>query len=110
MVFWCHGWKKVGIKINGKRLSNLRLADDIVLFAKGMEQLREMIKRLLALCEELISSTDRVAKVQRRLTLGWNKFWLLRHIMKGKTSIDLKRQVFDSCISPLVLIDAKRGH
>ncbi|XP_066901740.1 uncharacterized protein [Halyomorpha halys] len=99
--------------------------DDIVLFAKGMEQLREKMKQLLALCEEvglypnyqktkhttndkeeyeinnhklahveeyiylgqLLSFTDRGAKeVQRRLVLGWKKFWSLRHIMKGKTN------------------------
>nr|XP_014289173.1 uncharacterized protein LOC106688967 [Halyomorpha halys] len=39
--------------MNGKWLSNLRFGDDIVLFAKGMEQLREMMKRLLTLCEEV---------------------------------------------------------
>ncbi|XP_066902122.1 uncharacterized protein [Halyomorpha halys] len=88
-----------------------------------MEQLREVIKRLLALCEEvglypnyqklayvqeyiylgqLILFTDRAAKeVQRRLALGWIKLLSLRQIMKGK-SIDLKRQVSDSCISSVV--------
>nr|XP_014281138.1 uncharacterized protein LOC106683901 [Halyomorpha halys] len=52
-VFRRFGWEEVGIKINGKWLSNLRFADDIVLFAKGIEQLKEMMKRLLALCEEV---------------------------------------------------------
>lgn len=142
MVFWRLGWEEVGIEINGKWLSNLRFADDIVLFAKGIEQLEEMIKQLLVMCEEvglypnyqktklmtngvkeefeinnhklayveeyiylgqLISFSDRGTKeVQRRLALGWKKFWSLRHIMKGKISIDLKRQIFDSCISPVV--------
>ena len=38
--------KKLGININGRRLTNLRFADDIVLFAKKDEELRLMLKEL----------------------------------------------------------------
>ena len=37
---------EAGININGVRLSNLRFADDIVLFAESEEQLKDMIEEL----------------------------------------------------------------
>ena len=37
---------EAGININGVRLSNLRLADDIVLFAKSEEKLKDVIEEL----------------------------------------------------------------
>ena len=37
---------ETGIKINGERLSNLRFADDIILFAESEKQLEEMLKYL----------------------------------------------------------------
>ena len=37
---------EAGININGERLSNLRFADDIILFAKSEEQLEEILEKL----------------------------------------------------------------
>ncbi|XP_066902041.1 uncharacterized protein [Halyomorpha halys] len=69
------------------------------LMTNGVKEECEINNHKLAYVEEyiylgqLISFTDRGAKeVQRRLALGWNMFWSFRHIMKGKKSIDLKRQ------------------
>ncbi|GBP80387.1 Retrovirus-related Pol polyprotein from type-1 retrotransposable element R2 [Eumeta japonica] len=39
-------WEKVGININGRYLSHLRFADDIVLLSKSTNQLQEMINTL----------------------------------------------------------------
>uniref|UniRef100_A0A914VN53 Reverse transcriptase domain-containing protein n=1 Tax=Plectus sambesii TaxID=2011161 RepID=A0A914VN53_9BILA len=39
-------WSKQGIKINGRRLSNLRFAEDIVLFAERPEELQRMATEL----------------------------------------------------------------
>ena len=38
---------EAGININGVRLSNLRFADDIILFAESEEKLRDMLKYLI---------------------------------------------------------------
>ena len=48
MIFRKLNWnkKRYGININGKRLSNLRFADDIVLFAKSESELRKMMEEL----------------------------------------------------------------
>ena len=37
---------KTGVKINGERLSNLRFADDIILFAESEEHLVNLLKDL----------------------------------------------------------------
>ena len=37
---------EAGININGVRLSNLRFADDIILFAESKEKLKEMLEEL----------------------------------------------------------------
>ena len=37
---------EAGININGVRLSNLRLADDIMLFAESEEKLKDMLEDL----------------------------------------------------------------
>lgn len=38
--------KKYGVNINGSRLSNLRFADDVVLFARSPKQLQSMLQEL----------------------------------------------------------------
>lgn len=46
-------WEKKGIYINGKFLSNLRFADDIVLFSKTSKELEEMIVELCEVSENI---------------------------------------------------------
>jgi hypothetical protein len=45
--------KRVGININGRRLSNLRFADDIVIFAKSTTELQEMMTELNTRSKEM---------------------------------------------------------
>ena len=46
-------WKpKFGIPINGRQLTNLRFADDIVLFAKSAQDLSDMMQELIKVCQE----------------------------------------------------------
>lgn len=47
-LFRSINWKKYGIKISGKRLYNLKLADDVVLFAPNEKELQEMVQKLEA--------------------------------------------------------------
>jgi retron-type reverse transcriptase len=45
--------KRVGININGRRLSNLRFADDIVIFAKSTTELQEIMTELNTRSKEM---------------------------------------------------------
>ncbi len=45
-IFWKLGWENKGIKLNGKWLSNLRFADDVVLIAGDAKELQEMTNNL----------------------------------------------------------------
>lgn len=47
------GKKRYGLNINGKRLTNLRFADDIVLFAKTGKEMEYMLKDLNGKSEEV---------------------------------------------------------
>lgn len=44
--------KKFGIRINGKYLSNLRFADDVIIIAKSSEELTQQIKELTTECSQ----------------------------------------------------------
>lgn len=53
-VFRKINWKKKsGININGKRVTNLRFADDIILFAKSTRELLEMLQELHTKSKEI---------------------------------------------------------
>lgn len=45
--------KKCGVNINGRRLTNLRFADDIILFAKSARELQEMLQELHTKSKEI---------------------------------------------------------
>ena len=55
IVFRRLNWeqRRKGININGRRMSNLRFADDIVLFATTAQQLKEMMSELDAKSKEV---------------------------------------------------------
>lgn len=46
-------WKEKGININGEFLSNLRFADDIILFSETATQLQEMVNELYTVSYEI---------------------------------------------------------
>uniref|UniRef100_A0A4P6D9I7 Putative endonuclease-reverse transcriptase panstrongylus megistus n=1 Tax=Rhodnius prolixus TaxID=13249 RepID=A0A4P6D9I7_RHOPR len=51
----------------------------------------------------MISFKERTNKeIQRRLALGWQKYWSLKDIMKGNFGIAAKKHIFESCILPVV--------
>lgn len=47
-------WEGKGIKINGRKLSNLRFADDLIIFAGSVEELEIMIAELCAAFKKLV--------------------------------------------------------
>lgn len=46
-------WKEKGININGEFLSNLRFADDIILFSETATQLQKMVNELYTVSYEI---------------------------------------------------------
>lgn len=46
------GETTIGIKVNGKPINNLRFADDTVLIAEGIEDLQQLLDRVVELSEE----------------------------------------------------------
>ena len=55
--------RKHGIKPDGHRLTNLRFADDVVLFARNHEELQEMLQDL-SNCSKNAGLTMNMAKTQ----------------------------------------------
>lgn len=52
---------------------------------------------------QVISFKDSMNKeIQRRLSLGWKKYWSLNFILKSKYEMRLKKLIFDSCVLPVV--------
>ena len=46
-------WVEKGIQVLGKRLNNLRFADDIVLFANNIDELQVLVNELALVCSEV---------------------------------------------------------
>ena len=46
-------WEDKGIKIDGKRLSNLRFADDIFLIGESREEVENLIQELIVACKKV---------------------------------------------------------
>lgn len=141
-------WRDYGIEINGTRLTNLRFADDIVLFAHTAAEITAMLNELQNLCRKVgllinlkktkIMTNDREIQVQvdsqtidyvqeyvylgqsvsfrdssqkevtRRISLAWKKFWSLSFILMDRAQkLDIKRDILDSCILPVLLYGAQ---
>ena len=46
-------WQNQGIDIDGKKLTNLRFADDVILFAKSAKDLEKMLEQLQTQCKKV---------------------------------------------------------
>ena len=97
-------WENKGVKIDGEFLSNLRFADDIILFlcTKTPQELRnnmliENVEGNVYLKQHYsIKEKNQVKEIQRRIMAGWAAYAKLRDIR----DICLKRQVYNSCALP----------
>ena len=77
---------EAGININGVRLSNLRFADDMILFAENEEKLKDMLVKCSAKISKLImpvtlGSTARKSHVfcQQSWTVSYNILQMQQH-------------------------------
>ncbi|KAI5743429.1 hypothetical protein M8J77_018082 [Diaphorina citri] len=137
-------WNDRGIKINGRRLNNLRFADDIVLLATNTLELQSLTQDLAIAAKEIglkmnISKTkimynewctagyvsvdnknleqveeyvylgqlinlkgDFKPEIFRRINLGWRAYWKNAMVFKSNMPLELKKQVFDQCVLPVL--------
>jgi hypothetical protein len=57
---------------------------------------------------QIISFEDKMGKeLDRRISIGWTKFWSLKHILKGNLNIRLKSRIFNACIIPALTYGAQ---
>ncbi|KAG6463957.1 uncharacterized protein LOC115452713 [Manduca sexta] len=77
-VFKTLDWTARGVNVNGERISHLRFADDIVIFAETLEELSGMLNDL--------------GGSSRRVGLGMNldktKVMFNKHVVPGPISVD----------------------
>lgn len=57
---------------------------------------------------QMMSFIKRLDKeVERRVNIGWKKYWALKHIFKSDLHISIKRKVFNACILPAMTYGAQ---
>lgn len=84
--------KKTVVMTNGPKLS-------ITLNGAQLEYTNEAVY-----LGQLISFDQKTShEIERRITKCWSKFWSLRKILKGSTSIKMKGKVIEKCILPVLL-------
>ncbi|XP_063636081.1 uncharacterized protein LOC134806684 [Cydia splendana] len=92
-------WETKGIEVGDKRLTNLRFADDNVLFSTSATELQCMLQELSN------------ASLEVGLTMNRSKTQLMtnskKHRQKGKLPIALKRKLVDMCILPILTYGAQ---
>lgn len=67
--------EKLGLNINGERLTNLRFADDIALFASSSDEMKEMIKKLAEGCKKVgLEINEQKTKIMTNA--NQNEIWL----------------------------------
>ncbi|KAG1651908.1 Ring canal kelch protein [Nymphon striatum] len=82
-VFRCLNWTSKGIPINGHRLTNLRFADDVVLFSESPQELQLIVEELRTasnkVCLEINLSKTKVM---------FNRNVEIQPIMTGNVALD----------------------
>lgn len=91
--------KSVGLTINFKKtkiLSNSITKPHININGETIDYKEDHIY-----LGQLFSFKNRQEKeLNRRINIAWKKYWSLKHIFKGNFQIEIKRKIFDMCVSP----------
>lgn len=144
LIFSNLNWEEKGIRINGENLTNLRFADDVILVAKDLEELKTMLSELkvesqkhglhmnmsktniltkeeigsLEINGEEIKKTDEtiylgqiiscekemLKEVERRVKIGWNKYWAMKKIFKSmRVKKETKVKALKMCVFPAII-------
>lgn len=61
----------------------------------------EYVNNFIYLGKELsFEDKSEEKEIERRINIGWKKYWSLKEIIKGKYPLHLKKTVMDTCILP----------
>ena len=77
-----------GLKIDGEYLSDLHVAEDILICVNIPRELQQMLHELAQ------ETKNQYKEIQRRITAGWTAFAKHRDIFKGNIGTCLKRHVY----------------
>ncbi|XKL63185.1 hypothetical protein PGB90_005549 [Kerria lacca] len=91
--------REAGLNINTNKtkiLTNNSLQRKIKISGTQIENITETI--YLGQLISLENST--LNEINRRVLIGWKKFWSLKEIMKGDYNTKLKREIFNLCVLP----------
>lgn len=92
--------REAGLRINPDKTKIMTSGRQIEVLIEN--QPIENIKETIYL-GQTISLENRMSKeIDRRISLGWKKFWQLKDILKGPFSTKQKSKIFNSCIIPVI--------
>ena len=83
-IFKSFKWQTKGILISGERLTNLRFADDVILFSESAEELDEMINNL-----NIESKIAGLEINKDKTKIMYNKFATPKQIIIDKSNIEI---------------------
>ncbi|MEG7522669.1 MAG: reverse transcriptase domain-containing protein, partial [Chromatiales bacterium] len=101
-------WKNRGLKIDGKYLSHLPFADDILICANKPHELQQMLQEQHSIRQRYsIRDNNQDKEIQRRITAIWAAFAKHRDNFKGNFGTCWKREVYNSCVLPAMTYGAE---
>lgn len=98
---------RVGLKMNftkTKFMTNLVASENFIIDNNLVDQVHSY--KYLG-HEITIGRDNQTQEITKRISLGWAAFGKLQHIMKGKISLNLKREAFVKCIMPVLTYGAE---
>ncbi|KAK6752930.1 hypothetical protein RB195_003994 [Necator americanus] len=110
-------WEEWGIRVDGKLLSNLRFADDIVLFSSSTNEAETMLNELNKAGKRIELRINRKKnlgrpmnmekylkeELNRRKRAAWAAVATVREATDQLTDQDLCARLFDSTVLPALL-------
>ncbi len=97
--------KKAGLKINGKKTKIIGRGEkqNLIIDDQDIEEVEE-----IEYLGQTISFKDRSNKIiKQRIKKGWNNFWALKTIFKGKISLKAKIKILRSSTVPALTYGAQ---
>ena len=65
------------------------------------------VTEIIYLGQKITLKNNTTEEIDRRIALGWKKFWSLKHILKGPFSNKSKSQIMNSCVLPTITYGAQ---
>jgi len=98
--------KKAGLEMNIKKsnvMTNSEEKTEIMIDNQKLEYVEEIIY----LGQKITIKNRTKKEIDRRITIAWNKFWSLKHILKGQFKIQHKIEILNKCVLPALIYGAQ---